>query len=80
LGEGLTRTCPPGSAARSPGPHQLLEGFRQIADAAFDVDDLDAFLDRLLRIFMQCAPSIDSVAILLREGDQLTVRAAIGLD
>ncbi len=59
---------------------QLLEGFEQIADAAFNTEDLGAFLDRLLRIFMRFAPSVDSAAVLLREGDRLFVRAAVGLD
>jgi PAS domain S-box-containing protein len=59
---------------------ELLEGFEQIAQAAFQVESLDAFLDRVLHIFKRHAPSVDSAAILLREGDHLTVRAAVGLE
>jgi signal transduction histidine kinase/GAF domain-containing protein len=58
---------------------QLLAGIEQIADAAFNLEHIDDFLHGLLRIFMRFAPSMDSAAILLREGDQLAVRAAIGL-
>lgn len=58
----------------------LLEGFERIADAAFHNDDLDGFLDHLLRIFRSFAPSIDSATILLREGDQLVAFASVGLD
>jgi signal transduction histidine kinase len=59
---------------------RILEAFEQIADAAFNIDDLNAFLQRLVEIFSSNAPSLDSVAILLREGDRLFVRAAIGLE
>lgn len=61
---------------------QVLEGIEQIADAAFDVDDVKTFLDRVLRIFMRHAPSIDSAAILLREAGRESVRlhATIGLE
>lgn len=59
---------------------RILHAFEQIADAAFNLEDIDAFLQRLVEIFMQCSPSIDSVAILLREGETLHVRATIGLE
>jgi signal transduction histidine kinase len=59
---------------------RLLEGLEQIADAAFVVDQVDEFLDRVLRIFMRFAPSIDSAAILLCEGASIRARAAVGLE
>jgi hypothetical protein len=59
---------------------RILNAFEQIADAAFNIDDLDAFLQRLVEIFADFAPSIDSTAILLREGDRLRVRATTGLE
>ncbi len=58
----------------------LTEAFEKIASAALDVDDLDPFLHRLLAVFMEVAPSMDSATILLRQGDRLTVRASIGLE
>lgn len=62
------------------GRSQLLEGVEQIADAAFEFDELEPFLERVLHIFMKFAPSIDSAAILLRDGDDVCVRAAVGLE
>lgn len=59
---------------------RLLEGLEEIADAAFELDQLDAFLDRVLQVFVKFAPSIDSAAILLRDGDEVCVRAAVGLE
>ena len=59
---------------------QLLTAMEQIADAAFNLENLPAFLQGLLQIFLRFAPSIDSATILLREEDQLTVHAAMGLE
>ena len=53
------------------GRSQLFEEVEQIADAAFEFDELEPFLERVLRIFMKFAPSIDSAAILLRDGDEV---------
>jgi signal transduction histidine kinase len=59
---------------------QLLTAMEEIAEVAFAFERFDDFLDGLLRIFMRFAPTMDSAAILLREGDNVTVRAAIGLE
>jgi signal transduction histidine kinase len=59
---------------------RLTAAFEKIATAALDVDELNPFLHRLLTVFMEVAPSMDSAAILLRDGDRLIVRAAIGLE
>ena len=56
----------------------LLDAFERIALSALTAPDLDGFLHELLAIFASFAPSVETVAILLREGDRLTLRAAIG--
>jgi signal transduction histidine kinase/DNA-binding response OmpR family regulator len=54
--------------------------FERIASAALETNDLNALLDELLRAFIGAADAADSAAILLRDGDYLSVAAAIGLD
>jgi signal transduction histidine kinase len=54
--------------------------FERIASAALETNDLNALLDELLRAFIDAADAADSAAILLRDGDYLSVAAAIGLD
>jgi signal transduction histidine kinase len=44
------------------------------------VGELPALLDGLLRIVLESTATADCAAILLREGDQLALRAALGLD
>jgi signal transduction histidine kinase/DNA-binding response OmpR family regulator len=56
-----------------------LVAFERIATAALETDDLDAFLHSLLSVFLGAADSAETVSILLRQGDTLFVRAAIGL-
>ena len=41
---------------------------------------LETFLESLLRVIVDTTPSIDTGAIFLREGDELVVRAAAGLE
>lgn len=56
----------------------LLDGFERIALSALTAPDLDGFLRELLTIFASFAPSVESLAIFLREGDRLTLHASIG--
>ena len=56
----------------------LLDGFERIALSALTARDLDGFLQELLTIFASFAPSVETLAIFLREGDRLTLRASIG--
>jgi signal transduction histidine kinase/DNA-binding response OmpR family regulator len=53
--------------------------FERIATAALQTNELSAFLKELLDIFMSAADTASSACILLRSGDELTVRASVGL-
>jgi signal transduction histidine kinase/DNA-binding response OmpR family regulator len=55
-----------------------LVAFERISSAALEEGDLAALLRKLLGVFLEAADSADSATILLREGDVLRVRAAIG--
>ena len=57
-----------------------LVAFEQIATAALESANLEAFLHTLLRVFEEAVTSVDSAGILLREGDELEARASLGLD
>lgn len=52
----------------------------RIATEALESRSLDELLQRLLKVFVQTTPSVDTAAILIREGDTLRVRAALGLE
>jgi len=56
---------------------QILE---RISQAAGGTEDLDTFLPRLLRVMLEATTSVDSVTLLLREGDVLRARASVGLE
>ena len=52
----------------------------QIATASLESHDLEDLLRRLLLVLIGTIPAIDTGAILLRQGDSLRVRAAVGLE
>jgi signal transduction histidine kinase len=52
----------------------------RIATASLESHDLDDLLRRLLLVVTETMPAVDTAAILLRTGDALTVRAAVGLE
>lgn len=56
-----------------------LVAFERIATAALETDDVGTFLHSLLGVFLGAADSAETVSILHRQGDTLTVRASIGL-
>jgi signal transduction histidine kinase/DNA-binding response OmpR family regulator len=56
-----------------------LSAFERISTAALETDDPEPFLHTLLTIFLDAADSADTASILLREGDELQVRASIGV-
>jgi len=58
---------------------RLLRAVDRIADAALGSADVATFLHHLLRVTVETATAVDTVAVLLREGDLLRVRAATGL-
>jgi signal transduction histidine kinase/DNA-binding NarL/FixJ family response regulator len=57
-----------------------LVAFEQIASAALETADIDAFLRTLLGVFHDAVRSVDAAGILLREGDELEARASLGFD
>lgn len=59
---------------------RTLEGLDRIASAAFESHDLEELLVRLLGVLIETVPAVDTAAILLREGNQLVVRTAVGLE
>jgi PAS domain S-box-containing protein len=58
----------------------LLAALDRVFMAAVESSSLDELLERLLAILLEAAPSVDTAAILLREGDVLRVRASVGLE
>lgn len=69
------------SVARYADAHErTLAGIDRISTASLESRDLDDLLGRLLRVFVETTPAVDTAAILLREGDRLRLRACVGLD
>ncbi len=58
---------------------RTLRALDRIATEAFGSRTLDELLQRLLHVMHQTTAAVDTTAILLREGDILRVRAAVGL-
>jgi PAS domain S-box-containing protein len=58
---------------------RTLKALDRIATEAFGSRTLDELLERLLRVMKETTAAVDTTAILLREGDLLRVRAAVGL-
>jgi signal transduction histidine kinase/putative methionine-R-sulfoxide reductase with GAF domain len=59
---------------------KLLKALDRVSEAALTSTNLDAFLDRLLRATLDGTESVDTCVVLLRHGDRLRVRAAVGLE
>jgi signal transduction histidine kinase len=59
---------------------KLLKALDRVSEAALTSADLDAFLLELLRATLEGTESVDLGVVLLRDGDVLRVRAAVGLD
>ncbi len=59
---------------------RTLEMLDRVSSIALESGDLEVFLPRLLRVVMDTTEAIDTVAVLLREGDQLRMRATVGLE
>ena len=59
---------------------KLLKALDRISEAALGTGDLDTFLQTLLRATLESTESVDTAVMLLREGDTLRVRAAVGLE
>lgn len=59
---------------------RTLVALDRISEAALGSEDLDTFLPRLLRVILETTEAVDSVTLLLLEGDTLRVRASVGLE
>ncbi|AKJ01352.1 PAS domain S-box-containing protein [Archangium gephyra] len=59
---------------------RTLVALDRISEAALGTEDLDTFLERLLRGVLETTESVDSVTLLLREGEVLRARASVGLE
>jgi signal transduction histidine kinase len=58
---------------------RLMTAMDRVSTETVGSFSLDQLLESLMRIMMETSPAVDSVAILLREGERLRVRSAIGL-
>lgn len=59
---------------------RALQSLDRIAAAVLETRSLDELLDRLLRVMLETTAAADTAAILLRDGELLRVRAAVGLE
>src|SRR5688572_8955720 len=58
---------------------RTLKALDRISAAALETRRLDDMLQKLLDVMVETTAAVDTGAILLRDDDQLTVRAAVGL-
>jgi PAS domain S-box-containing protein len=58
---------------------RMLQALEQVSQAAVESEDVDSFLTRMLHVLLRGAVAVDAASILLREGNTLHVRAAVGL-
>lgn len=59
---------------------RTVAGIDRISTASLESRDLDELLGRLLKVFMDTTPAVDTAAILLLENGRLRLRAAVGLE
>lgn len=60
--------------------HRTLAAIDRITTASVEATDRDELLQRLLDVFKQTAPAVDTAAILLVEGDRIRNCATVGLE
>lgn len=82
LNEALDRAIAISAEQFMEARNRTLTAVDRVATAAFSSRSTEELLQRLITVLMETTPSVDSVAILLREGpgDELVVRAAVGLE
>lgn len=59
--------------------HRTLEALDQVAQVSTGPGDADTTLHQILSVMMHTVPSVDSVTVLLRHGDVLKVKEALGV-
>ncbi|HEX8819308.1 MAG TPA: GAF domain-containing protein [Archangium sp.] len=57
---------------------RTLMALDRLSEAALGTEELETFLPKLLRIILESTESVDCVALLLRDGEVLRMRAAVG--
>ena len=62
------------------GRDRTLQALDRISSVALETQQVDDLLQRLLQVIVEPAAAVDTGSILLREGDELVVRAAVGLE
>lgn len=75
LDRAVTRTMTCFSQARQ----RILQALDRTAQATLDNPDVNTLLTRLLTVLMESSLVVDAAAVMLCEGDDLVVRAAVGL-
>lgn len=80
LDDGLEIAVTEAAAAYSQARRRVLEALERIAESALGTQRLDDFLQQLLDIVLAHAEGADTASVLLREGEVLRVRAAVGLE
>ena len=80
LNRAIDRAIATSVARFSEARERTLTGIDRISTASLESLDLDDLLHRLLDVFVETTPAVDTAAILLVEGDRLRVRAVVGLD
>lgn len=59
---------------------RVMDAIDRVSAAALHSSDMEDLLRKLLQVFLETAPVVDTAAILLRDDDHLTVRATVGLE
>jgi PAS domain S-box-containing protein len=59
--------------------HRTLEALDEVTHVVTAPGEADAILHRLLSVVMQTIPAVDAVTVLLRQGDALKVKEALGV-
>jgi PAS domain S-box-containing protein len=59
---------------------RVLKALDRISEAALGTGELEEFLQHLLQATLETADAVDSAVVLLRHGDWLRIRAAVGLE
>ena len=59
---------------------RTFEALERISRTALGTEDLDTFLPKLLHVMLEATTAVDSVTLMLREGDTLRTRASVGME
>ena len=58
---------------------RMLKALERVSQASLESQDVDTFLPKLLGVLLEAAVAVEGVSILLREGQWLRLRSAVGL-